>query len=146
LQLGIEQYTVVEEEFGSIPMTSEKLPFKGNGWQIGTAGGQTKASSGYTFQFIQKQSERILQQLLKGKPLAELKFTPARFRFYDNTLLHILYNDTLPGKKIFTRLFQKNKPRQVLRFLDNESSLAEELKIISSLPTWPFLKAALKQI
>lgn len=144
-QLGIRQYTVVEEEFGIIPMTNEKLPFKGNGWQIGTAGGQTKGSSGYTFQFIQKQSEQIFQQLLKGKPLQDLKPAPARFRFYDNTLLHILYNDTLPGKKIFTRLFQKNKPQQVLRFLDNESSLTEELKIISSLPTWPFLKAALKQ-
>jgi len=30
--------------------------------------------------------------------------------------------------------------------LDNETSLNDELKIISSLPTWPFLKAAFKQI
>ena len=29
-------------------------------------------------------------------------------------------------------------------FLDNETSLAEEFKIISSLPTLPFLKAAVK--
>jgi hypothetical protein len=29
---------------------------------------------------------------------------------------------------------EKNKPQQVLRFLDNESFLKDELKIISSLP------------
>lgn len=144
--LRIDEYKVREEEFGVIPMTNEKFSFAGNGWQIGTAGGQTKGSSGYTFQFIQKQSEQIAAYLVNRKNLNNLPATSKRFRFYDNTLLHILYHNKLPGDKIFTKLFKKNKPRQVLRFLDNESSLKEELKIISSLPTWPFLKAALKQL
>lgn len=144
--LGITDYSIKDEEFGIIPMTNEKFHFRKNGWQIGTAGGQTKASSGYTFQFIQKQSQAIVDCLLAGKPLESIPSTPGRFRFYDNTLLYILYHGKLPGDKIFSRLFKKNKPQQVLRFLDNESSLAEELKIISTLPTWPFLKAALKQL
>lgn len=144
--LGITDYSIKDEEFGIIPMTNEKFHFKKNGWQIGTAGGQTKASSGYTFQFIQKQSQTIVDCLLAGKSLESIPSTPGRFRFYDNTLLYILYHGKLPGDKIFSRLFKKNKPQQVLRFLDNESSLAEELKIISTLPTWPFLKAALKQL
>jgi lycopene beta-cyclase len=144
--LDISEFTVREEEFGVIPMTNEKFNFRSDGWQIGTAGGQTKASTGFTFQFIQKQSEQIVDCLVAGKSLNDLPRMPARFCFYDNTLLHILYHDTFPGKRIFTRLFQKNKPQQVLRFLDNESSLRDEIKIISSLPTWPFLKAALKQL
>ncbi len=144
--LGINDYTVTEEEFGVIPMTNEKLQFKGHGWQIGTAGGQTKGSSGYTFQFIQKQSALITEQLVKNLPLEKVRTTPRRFRFYDNTLLDILYHDKLPGKKIFTLLFKKNKPQRVLRFLDNETTLKEELKIISTLPAWPFMKAAMKQI
>lgn len=143
--LGIGNYKVIEEEFGVIPMTNERFDFGSNGWQIGTAGGQTKASTGYTFQFIQKQSQQITDCLIGGKNLNFLPGTAKRFRFYDNTFLHILYHDKLPGRKIFTRLFKKNKPQQVLKFLDNESSLAEELKIISTLPTLPFLKAALKQ-
>ncbi len=145
--LRIEDYIIKEEEVGVIPMTNEKLTFHGkNAWMIGTAGGQTKASSGYTFQFIQKQSKQIVDYLAANKSLNNFPVTPGRFRFYDNTLLHILFYNKLPGDKIFSQLFKKNKPRQVLRFLDNESSLAEELKIISSLPTWPFLKAALKQL
>ena len=144
--LRIDGYKVREEEFGVIPMTNEKFRFAGNGWQIGTAGGQTKGSSGYTFQFIQKQSTEIAAYLIARKNLNYLPVTPKRFRFYDNTLLHILYHNKLPGKQIFTRLFRKNKPQQVLRFMDNETSLSDELKIISTLPAWPFLKAALKQL
>ncbi len=145
--LKIDEYVIKEEEFGIIPMTNERLSFKGQDeWMIGTAGGQTKASSGYTFQFIQKQSQQIVDYLAANKSLNNLPETPGRFRFYDNTLLHILFYNKLPGDQIFSQLFKKNKPRQVLRFLDNESSLLEELKIISSLPTWPFLKAAINQL
>jgi lycopene beta-cyclase len=144
--LGINDYKIKEEEFGIIPMTNEKFRFEGHGWQIGVAGGQTKASSGYTFQFIQKQSGQIVEHLIKNKPLNSLPASAKRFRFYDNTLLHILYYEKLPGNEVFTQLFKKNKAQQVLKFLDNETSLKDELKIISTLPTWPFLKAALKQL
>ncbi len=146
--LALESYKVTEEEFGVIPMTNHKFPLsKGNIIFIGTAGGQTKASSGYTFRFIQKHSAAIVESMIKtGKPFALRPPGTRRFKFYDSVLLHILQHNKLPGDKIFTRLFQKNKPQQVLRFLDNESSLKDELKIISSLPTWPFLKAAIHQI
>lgn len=145
--LKLEDYTILDTEYGAIPMTNRRFEFQKNGvFNIGTAGGQTKASSGYTFQFIQKQSRQIVDCLMNGHSLFTILDEPKRFRFYDNTLLHILYKNKMQGKKIFTSLFKKNKPQAVLRFLDNETSLKDELKIISSLPTWPFLKAALKQL
>ena len=144
--LGLSHYTVKEEEFGVIPMTNEKFRFSGNGWQIGSAGGQTKASTGYTFQFIQKQSQTIVDCLIAGKSLRDLTPTPGRFKFYDDTLLHILYYNKYRSDKIFSDLFRKNKPQQVLQFLDNESTIMDELKIIRSLPAWPFLKAAWHQL
>jgi lycopene beta-cyclase len=87
----------------------------------------------------------IVEQLSNGKNPA-CKSMKRKYHFYDSVLLNILHHKTLPGKIIFTKMFKKNKPQQVLRFLDNESSLRDELKIISSLPTMSFLKAALKQI
>lgn len=145
--LGVTNFRLKEEEFGVIPMSSGRFNFEENGiYNIGTAGGQTKASSGYTFQFIQKQSDQIVDALVAEKELRTISLSPGRFRFYDKVLLHILYYNKLPGDKIFSRLFKRNKPQQVLKFLDNETSLAEELKIISTLPTMPFLQSAIKQL
>lgn len=143
--LHLSAYEVKETEFGIIPMTNYKFERRNNNViNIGTAGGQTKGSSGYTFYFIQQHSKAMVKSLIKtGKPLVA---NPSRrFQFYDSVLLHILHHDTLPGKQIFSTLFQKNKAADVLTFLNNESSLPQDLKIISSLPTMPFLKAAIKQ-
>jgi len=150
-QLGVSNYQVVEKEFGVIPMTNYPFKFYDRGlFNIGTAGGQTKGSSGYTFRFIQKRSDEIARILCSEskvsdvvKKLQALSKTPARFHFYDNVLLNVLWHHYHPGDQVFTRLFQKNKASQVFRFLDNETSLPEEIRIISSLPTGPFLKAAL---
>lgn len=144
--LGINKFEVREREFGVIPMSNYTFPAKQNNIiHMGTAGGQTKASSGYTFRYIQKQSNEIVQNLLRhGTPFS--KPHAARFHFYDSVLLHILQHNTLPGAKIFTDLFKNNPPQRVLKFLDNETTLPEELRLISTLPTWPFLKAAIKQV
>jgi lycopene beta-cyclase len=145
--LGIEHYQVTEKEFGVIPMSNYPFPARQNNIiNIGTAGRQTKASSGYTFRFIQKNSKAIVDCLLRGDTTFSKAHAAPRFHFYDSVLLHILYNDTLRGADIFADLFRKNKPQQVLKFLDNETSLREELGIISSLPTLPFSKAAVKQL
>lgn len=142
----IQSYTITETETGIIPMTNHRFPVsQGRIVNIGTAGGQTRASSGYTFRFIQKHSAKMVDELIRsGKPFTG-KTASSKARFYDSVLLYILKNNKVPGDRIFSLLFKKNKPRHVLRFLDSESSLTEELRIISSLPTWPFMKAALKQ-
>jgi lycopene beta-cyclase len=144
--LQTDNYIITDEEFGTIPMTNHKFPVHTNNIiHIGTAGGQTKASSGYTFRFIQKHAAAITDGLIK-KNNPFINASSKRFGFYDSVLLNILHNDKLPGDEIFTDMFKKNKPQQVLRFLDNETSLAEELKIFSTLPTLPFLKSAIKQL
>ena len=143
---GLQNYKVLEEEWGVIPMTNATFPaVQNNIIHLGTAGGQTKASSGYTFQFIQKQTATIVKSLAqKGHPFTVPSHS-RRFHFYDSVLLHILHHKTLGGDLIFSHLFQKNSPRQVFRFLDNETTLPQELRIISTLPTLPFLKAAVQR-
>ena len=146
-QLGIRQYAIQEEEWGVIPMSNYSFPtVKNRILHIGTAGGQTKASSGYTFRFIQKQSADMVQSLLRhGHPFA-ISQPARRFHFYDSILLHLLHHHQLDGAAIFSRLFLKNKAANVLSFLDNETTLLQELNIIRTLPTRPFLKAAVQQI
>ncbi|MCX8020078.1 MAG: lycopene cyclase family protein [Chitinophagaceae bacterium] len=146
--LQVKNYRIAETESGVIPMTN--FPFPSHQGRIlftGTAGGLTRPSTGYTFRFIQKYASALVQSLIRyGHPYAAKKPLPRRHFFYDSVLLRILRKGTVPGHVIFTRLFQRNEPAAVLRFLDGETSLAQELKIISSLPFFPFLKAAIRQL
>ncbi|MEO6639084.1 MAG: lycopene cyclase family protein, partial [Ginsengibacter sp.] len=145
--LKLSKYNITDEEFGVIPMTNATFPGYKNGmYYIGTAGGQTKASTGYTFRFIQKQADTIVKELLKNKISIKLEQPGKRFYFYDSTLLHILSKNLLAGKVIFSTLFKKNRASTVLRFLDNETTILEEIKLLNSLPKKIFAKAGLQEL
>lgn len=146
--LGVKEFTIESEEFGVIPMTNRKFPERTNNiLYIGTAGGNTKPSSGYTFQFIQKHSTRIINALLtKNNPFGSRAFFDKRFDFYDSTLLNILAHKKMQGVEIFTQLFRENNIIDVLQFLDNETSLAQEWRLVSVLPTKLFMRAAFQQL
>ena len=145
--LNIGNYVIKEEEFGVIPMSTFTFaPDELAVIHIGTAGGQTKSSSGYTFRFIQKHSVAIVKALMnKEHPGIKSPLSRKRFKWYDNTLLRVLYSKKLTSTQIFSDLFRQNKPQQILRFLDNETTLIEELKIMSSVPSRIFFMAAWKQ-
>ena len=145
--LKINQHKILSTEFGVIPMTNFRFPtHQGNVIYIGTAGGQTKASTGYTFSFIQKQAASIARQLAVGRfPIVPPGFADKKFRWYDSILLDVLANHKLPGSFIFTELFRKNRVTDVFRFLDNESTLWQDLKVIKVLPTGIFARAAVRQ-
>ena len=146
--LNIEKFIITEEEFGVIPMTNFAFPSPRSAViNIGTAGGQTKSSSGYTFQFIQKHSAAIVSALTKNEPAGiQNKLFEKRFKIYDDTLLEVLYSKKLTASQIFSRLFRHNKPQLIFKFLDNETTVSEELKIMSSVPAHIFFPAALKQL
>ena len=146
--LGISAYAVSHKEVGKIPMTNTYFPKQeGRIVYIGIAGGQAKGSSGYAFQFIQKRTKQIIQSLIDQQPLLSTSsFADKKFALYDSVLLHILHYHKMQGAEIFARIFQKNSPQRVLRFLDNETSLWEDLQIMRSLPAAIFLPAALQEM
>ncbi len=146
--LKIADFTVEEEEFGIIPMSNFAFTRQSSPViNIGTAGGQTKGSSGYTFQFIQKHSDVIRDALVNGiYPGKGENVFNRRFKLYDDTLLQVLHSKKLTAAQVFSDLFRRNKPQLIFKFLDNETSLSEEIKIMSSVPSHVFLPAAGKQL
>jgi lycopene beta-cyclase len=137
-------YQIQHTEMGAIPMTSKKLTSNdGAVFSIGTMGDAVKASTGYAFQFIQQQTQQIVHQLKLNQAL-----NPAvhhtRHQFYDAVLLHILEHQKMAGDEIFARIFKKNSAPTVFKFLSNTSTLLDDFKIMSSLPTPIFLPAAIK--
>ena len=139
-----QTYQIQHTEMGAIPMTSKKLTSNdGAVVSIGTMGDAVKASTGYAFQFIQKQTQQIVSQLKSNQALnPDVHHT--RHQFYDAVLLYILENQKMAGDEIFARIFKKNSAATVFKFLSNTSTLLDDLKIMSSLPTPIFLPAAIK--
>lgn len=150
--LHIEAYEILHKEFGIIPMSLAK--FNRNPKlapqiiNIGTAGGYTKASSGYTFQFIQKNVNQIVQNLKAGKssPSPKMTFRDKMYEWYDRTLLEVMITKKLGGKEIFSMMFKKLSMDRIFRFLANESSLLDDIMIMSSLQIKPFLIAGIKKL
>jgi len=144
--LKIDAYQVIHEEFGIIPMTNQPFPARQGKHivNIGTAGGQTKSSTGYTFTRIQQQTQQIVKDLLCGKePGSNTVSSKNRFWWYDSILLNVLFKNRSSGKQIFTSLFKYNNASNILSFLDEKTNIFQELKITNTVPRLPFLKAAL---
>lgn len=149
--IRIENYEIKHKESGAIPMSLAKFPnysdTKSSIIHMGTAGGFTKASSGYTFQFIQENANNIVSNLKNHQFPGEKKgLRDKMFQWYDRTLLEVIMSNKMTGKEIFTIMFSKLPPERILAFLGNHGSFIDDLKIMNSVPTPTFFKAALKQL
>ena len=144
--LGIENFEILETEAGVIPMSdephdespSEKII------SIGTAGGYVKPSTGYSFQRTQRRLQKLVADL--QRPKSKVKSPKSKVQnwksFLDSVLLNVLLTKKHPAADVFTRLFEKNEAALVFKFLDEDTTLAEDLRIMRSVPRVSFLKAA----
>lgn len=140
--LGIERFEEQHEEFGVIPMTDAPFPARPspNVFNIGTAGGRTKPSTGYTFRRIQQHSAEIAAALkATGSPVISTRLPRRRYELFDSALLNVLETGRDSGRRVFTDLFARNTPQRVFRFLDEETSLIEDLQIMTSVNMPAFL-------
>ena len=146
-ELEIDNY--ISKIFGIIPMSLAKFEQnpKLNVINIGTSGGYTKASSGYTFQFIQKNIIEIINNLVEGNNIIQqTSFKNKYYQWSDRTLIDVLLSNKLTGKDVFTKMFQKVPIEKILAFLGNESSFLEDFKVFTSFPVKPFLTSGIKQL
>ena len=144
---NITDYEIVEKEQGSIPMTCYKFwnHNSKNIINIGTAGGWSKASTGFTFKNTTKKTIKLIEYIKQNKPLPKFHELN-KFWFYDLLLLDILSKKNHLGAFLFGKMFQKNAPKQILKFLDEDTSLAEDLQIQLKMPPINFIKALLIRI
>lgn len=150
-ELGIENYQIKHKEFGVIPMSlaqfSKTIKNSERIVNIGTAGGFTKASTGYTFQFVQKNVSQIVARLkLQKPPIVVDSWKSKKYAWYDRTLLDVLLSKRVSGRAIFESLFKKNSPEKILSFLDNDSNFWEEFKIRNSVPLLAFMSSGMRQL
>ena len=145
--LKIDAYSIIETETGQIPMTNfnfgifntEKVT------KIGTGGGWVKGSTGYSFKHTEKKVAIIINNIKSGRNPSSGLFQ-RKYKFYDKVFLKVLKDENHKGEWIFEHFYAKNAVQTMFRFLDEESSFAEELKIMMSLFSWSFIKAFFKTL
>lgn len=152
--LGVSEYKINDKEQGNIPMTS--YPFWKNNTKnivnIGSAGGWTKASTGFTFRHTVKKSQALVAFLSKetSTPLSVTDFRKfhkkGKFWFYDLLFLDVLDKNNDLGSHVFSSLFKNGKTSLIFKFLDEETTYWEDLQIIFICPKSLFLKALFNRV
>ncbi|MGA5039778.1 lycopene cyclase family protein [Streptomyces capoamus] len=144
LRLGERQ--LVAAETGVIPMTDAPVPRQTGAsvFRIGAAGGATRPATGYTFAGLQRQTRAVADALRRGRRPMPPAAHPARSRAMDAVLLRALASGRVDGPELFGRLFAHVPMERLLRFLDGNTRLYEELAIGLRTPVGPMLRTVLE--
>lgn len=144
---GITNYQITAKEKGAIPMTCFKFwnYNSSNILHIGTAGGWSKPSTGFTFKNTSKNTKHLVSFLKSDKDFTKFH-KKTKFWFYDLLLLDILKEKNYLGSYLFSKMFKNIETRKILKFLDNETSIFEDVQIILKMPFKPFIKALFKRV
>lgn len=145
--LQLKHYRIREIEIGNIPMTD--FPF----WdyhtkqitKIGTGGGWVKGSTGYSFKHTEKHVSKLIANIKDGKSPSHRLFKK-KYKFYDAIFLNVIKHENEKGIWIFERFYSKNTIATMFRFLDEETSFSEDMRIMQSLFSMAFIKAFFKTL
>ena len=136
--LKIKNYKINYQEEGSIPLFYPPNKAEKNKINIGSAGGMTRLSTGYTFLNIQDHSKYIVNNIEKIQNLKPYHIGK-KYEFLDNIFLNVLKNHPDKMPKIFLNMF-KAPSKKVIKFLSNKSNIFEDFAIILKMPKWIFIK------
>ena len=145
--LGISEYEIIEKEKGNIPMTCYQF-WKNNSKNlvnIGSNGGWTKASTGFTFKNVTKLSRKLVAFAETNSDFTKFH-QQDKFWFYDLLFIDVLYKNNSLGSAIFSSLFKKGKPILIFKFLDGETTFWEDVQIMAKCPPIHFINAVLSRL
>ena len=138
----------MERERGVIPMSDafhNVRPAK-RVVRIGTAGGFVKPSTGYSFSRTQSRLERIVADLERRGEIGTVQTCTRWKMLLDSVMLEVMESGLHPLDDVFTRPFKKNSTQDVLSFLDENTSIRADFRIMSTVPLAPFSKAAFREV
>lgn len=143
---GITDFAIEHVEDGCIPMTTQLFDrYNSKGAiQIGTAAGSVKPATGYAFMRIQADVHTVADTLLLDMPLPSIQRN--RFDWYDSLLLYIIQYKEDKAVLVFEQLFKRVKMPLILQFLDQKTSIWQEIRLFSKLPIFLFLRTAFARL
>ncbi|TRX57543.1 lycopene cyclase [Fulvivirga sp. M361] len=145
--LDIKKYNILASEQGVIPMSDYPFHHQNNDslTKIGTAGAWVKPSSGYSFKNTERYSLRIIDNIKKGL-VPSKNIIRKKYRYYDSVFLNVLYHRNELGPELFTIMYGKNPIEKIFDFLDEQTSLLDDIRIMNTFPKAPFNKAVFRKL
>ena len=140
--LNLKNYKITYREEGAIPLFYPSYENEKNKINIGTAGGMTRLSTGYTFLNIQEHSKYIRKNIENISNIKKYEIAK-KYQFLDGIFLRVLEKNPKKMASIFFKMFETS-PNTVIKFLSNKSNFIEDLSVILKMPKWTFIKALLK--
>ena len=139
-ELGLDHWTVLRRERGVIPMSTADTPIRASEriYRIGLPGGMAKPSTGYAFQAIQRFSAELAQRLDRDTLPEPPEPRAWRARSLDAIFLSYLSRYPERAPATFSTLFERVDPAVLVRFLSDDASPADCLRVMSALPLAPF--------
>ncbi len=137
--LNLRNYRIIYKEEGAIPLFYPSYKIEKNKINIGTAGGMTRLSTGYTFLNIQEHSKYICKNIENISKTKRFEISK-KYQFLDNIFLKVLEKHPEKMPEIFFKMF-KSPPKTIIKFLSNKSNFFEDLSIIFKMPKTTFIKA-----
>ncbi len=140
--LNLKNYKITYKEEGAIPLFYPLNKKERNKINIGTAGGMTRLSTGYTFLNIQEHSKYIRENFENITNINKFKIAK-KYQFLDEIFLRVLEKHPEKMSEIFFKMFEAS-PNTVIKFLSNKSNFFDDLSIILKMPKLIFIKALFK--
>ena len=137
--LNLKDYKINYKEEGAIPLFYPSNNSENNKINIGTAGGMTRLSTGYTFLNIQEHS-KFIRENLENITQTKVFGINKKYQFLDKIFLRVIKKNSEIMPDIFFKMFNGSS-NAVIKFLSNKSNILEDFSIILKMPKWTFIKA-----
>lgn len=145
--LSSEEYTVMGEEQGFIPMTDYRFGRRlgERVYSIGMLGGESRPSTGYTFLRIQRYCRTLAESVTSGATVP-VQADSRRYDLLDGIFLRFMRRYPARCPAVYHRMFSRVPPDVLVRFLTEKSSLVDDLRLVMAMPKAPFIGLAFRKI
>ena len=137
-------HEVLREEHGALPMqVGFHDPAPDGCIRMGLGGGAARPSTGYAFARIQRQADLVTRALATGSD-APCTLDGPFSRFMDGVFLRVIQTMPDRGPALFESLFRNTASDRLEHFLSGSIHPVDRLSVMTSLPTVPFVRAAMR--
>ncbi len=140
-------YSIYRREQGLIPLQFEPVDLDSpRVLSIGSRGGATRPSTGYTFLGIQRSSSLLAKDVQQGYLPSQPKIWSPQALILDRIFLSHLEGNPCKTQKMFYDLFERTDTEALVRFLSDVPYVSDYRNVLTSMPKLDMTKEAFSLI